>query len=185
MPRLVQSPAFGLLSLLTTKDGGIGPNALLDEYRATIDARPLLGFGFRRHLQVALVVANINAALAGVPGWLRLNAQALAIAAGFRVPANELYRVISFGVTSLTVTGNISFQLGWDFTGNGGVQDPTPMTENVTNGAGAGIYRAQGVADPDFWAGPGQGPAVLFPIWAVGVNDADIWAHLEVERYTI
>lgn len=185
MPRLVQSPAFGLLSLFTCKDGGIGPNSLADEYRATVEAQPLLGYGFRRHLSLSLVVANINAAVGGAPGWLRLNAQALAIAAGFRIPDNELYRVIAFGATSLTVTGSVAMQLGWDFTGNGGAQDPTPL-QSTNNTAGAvGVMRATGV-QCDFWAGPGQGPAILFPNWGIGVNDADLpGIHLEIERYTI
>jgi len=185
VPRLVQSPAFGLLSLLTSKDGGIGPNSLSDEMQAGVDAGPMLGFGFRRHLFVSLVVANINAALGGAPGWLRLNSQALAIAAGFRVPSNEMYRVLAFGATSLTVTGSIAIQIGWDFTGNGGAQDPTPLTEQTTNGGAVGVYRAQGV-QADFLAGPGQGPAILFPSWALAANDADLpGIHLEIERYTI
>ena len=184
MPRLVQSPAFGLLSLLTTKDGGIGPNALLDEYRATVDASSRIGFGFRRHLQVSLAVANINAALGGVPGWLRLNAQALAIAAGFRVPSNEQYRVLAVGATALTVTGSIAIQTGWDFTGNGGANDPMPLVENVTTGGAVGVFRGSGLVC-DFLAGPGQGPAVLFPVWSIGVNDADLVCHCEIERYTI
>lgn len=184
MPRLVQSPAFGLLSLLTSKDGGIGPNALSDEYQAGVDAGPLIGFGFRRHLAVSLVAANINAALGGAAGWLRLNAQVLAIAAGFRVPSNELYRVIAFGFTTTTVTGSISASAGWDFTGNGGATDPTPLTEANTTGGAVGVIRAQGV-QCGFYAGPGQGPAILFPTWGIGVNDADVVAHLEVERFTI
>lgn len=185
MPRLVQSPATGLLSLLTCKDGGIGPNGLEDNYRGVIEATPLLGHNFRRHFSASLVVANINAALAGVPGWMRANAQATLIAAGFRVPDNELYHVLAFGFTSLTVTGSIAIGIGWDFTGNGGAQDPTPMTENVTTGGAVGVMRAQGLPC-DFWAGPGQGPACLFPVWAIGVNDADLpGIHLEVERYRI
>lgn len=184
MPRLVQSPAFGLLSLFTCKDGGIGPNALADEYQAGVDAGPLLGFGFRRHLAVSLVAANINAALGGAAGWLRLNAQVLAIAAGFRVPSNELYRVLAFGVTTTTVTGSIAVMMGWDFTGNGGATDPTPMQDTTGTAGAAGVVRGSGVQS-DFWAGPGQGPAVLFPTWGIGVNDCDLIAHLEIERFTI
>lgn len=185
MPRLVQSAAVGLLPLFTCKDGGIGPNGLEDNYRAIVDAQPLLGLGFRRHLSASLVVANINAALGGVPGWMRANAQATLIAAGFRVPDNEIYHVLGFGFTSLTVTGSIAIQVGWDFTGNGGAQDPTPLTEGTTTGGAAGVFRAQGLKC-DFWAGPGQGPAVLFPTWAIGVNDADLpGIHLEIERYRI
>lgn len=184
MPRLVQSPAFGLLSLLTCKDGGIGPNALSDEYSANVEATPLLGFGFRRHLAVSLVAANINAALGGVAGWMRLNSQALAIAAGFRVPSNELYRVLAFGVTTTTVTGSVAVQMGWDFTGNGGATDPTPMQDTNGTAGAVGVVRASGV-QANFYAGPGQGPAVLFPIWGIGANDCDLVAHLEVERYTI
>lgn len=185
MPRLVQSPAVGLLSVLNNKDGGIGPNALMDEYRAVIDAQGMLGLPARRQRSVSLSVVNINAALAGVPGWLRLNAQALAIAAGFRCLEGEIWRVIAFGATVTSVAGNIGITIGWDFGGAGGATDPTPLSGNSTsNVTVAGQVRGSGV-QADFWAQAGQGPAVLFTTWTTGVDEATLVAHLEVESYRV
>lgn len=187
MARLVQSPALGLLSLFTCKDGGIGPNALSDSYIATVDARPMLGAAFRRTFTLSLVAANINVALAGAPGWYRFNDEALGIAAGFRCPSDEIWRVISFGYTIQTVTGSTSAQAGWDFAAIGGAAgDPfcTAIAE-ITAGAAAGVQRASGY-QADFWALPGQGPAAHFPQWTLGVNDADMpGVALTVERYKI
>lgn len=186
MPRPVQSAALGLLSLLTAKDGGIGPNGLEDNYRAILDARPMIGLGFRSTFTISLVPANINVALAGAPGWYRLNDEVLGIAAGFRCPDSEVWRVIAFGVTLLSVTGSVAITPGWDFRAEGGAAgDLWPIALAPTStGAGAGTERAVGFTT-EFWALPGQGPAFHFAQWAVGVNDGNVDAALTVERYRI
>lgn len=187
MPRPVQSPAFGLLSLFTAKDGGIGPWSLEDAFRATVDAQPLLGFGFRSTRTVSLAAVTLNAGLGGAAGWFRLGDEAAGIAAGFRVASDELWRVIAFGFTSTTVNGSVGIQAGWDFAAIGGVGgDSFPIALTETNGAGvtAPGRRATG-ALCGFWAGPNQGPALFFPNWSPGVTDADVVCCLEIERYRL
>lgn len=186
MPRPIQSPALGLLSLFTAKDGGIGPGGLEDNYRAVVEARPMIGLGFRSNFTLSLVPANINVALAGAPGWYRAGDEVLGIAAGFRVPDSEIWRVIAFGVTILGVTGSVAITPGWDFAAIGGATgDPFPIPLGPTTTAvGAGNERTSGF-ESHFWATPGQGPAVHFNQWLVGTNDCNADLALTVERYRI
>lgn len=186
MPRPVQSPALGLLSLLTAKDGGIGPGGIEDNYRAIVDARPMIGLGFRSNFQLSLTPANINVALAGAPGWYRANDEVLGIAAGFRCPDSEIWRVIAFGVTILTVTGSCAVTAGWDFAAIGGATgDLWPvMLGQTSTGAGAGTERASGY-EAQFWALPGQGPAFHLTQFLVGTNDCNADLALTVERFRI
>lgn len=187
MTRLVQSPALGLLSLFTCKDGGIGPNGLSDSYIATVDARPMLGAAFRRTVTLSLVVANINVALAGAPGWYRLNDETLGINAGFRVPSNEIWRCLAFGLTFQGVTGAVAITPGFDFAAIGGAGgDPfCTALAPISNGAAPGNQRAIGY-ECEFWALPGMGPAFHINPWAPAANDCDIpGISFTFERYGI
>lgn len=184
MPKLIQSQARGLLSLLTSKDGGLGPPAMEDNLRAVLETRDFYGLNGRGGINFGQTVANLDAATgwiagggAGVIGWRPCFGTA-----GnndLRVPQGELWRVLSVQFRATRVNGSVVLAAGW---AHG--ESPTWYFGAVGPTAAAVLAaQSQTAGGPcDFIAMPGSAPAFHFNQWLVGTFDFDLEVFVLYER---
>lgn len=179
MPRLVQTQQPGLLYLLTSKDGGIGPNSLADEMNASVDALPFLGQNFRARGFRSLTQANINAGISATPRVFSLANATVPLT----VPDNQIWRVLGVSFLVSRVTGTPNAKAGWQF---GNINDAAFIfPENSSTGSlAAGESGATGFLC-DFLATPGSCPILHFEEWSNGVIDASAECHVIFERLSI
>lgn len=189
MPKLIQSQARGLLSLLTSKDGGLGPAAMEDNLRITLDAASLYGLNGRATRFVSQSEAQIDAAPAGWvagggaltnQGWFAcVPADGTTGTTDMRVPEGELWRVLGITLKANRVNGSVVLAAGWAH----GMYPNWVFTQlgNVSAAVLAGQAQSAG-KDVDFIAIPGSAPAFYCNSWDLGVFDFSLDVHLVYER---
>lgn len=187
MARLVQTPATALLSLLTSKDGGIGPASFSDDIVGTVDLAPHLGLNFRQALFASGNAAENNNRIVPLTGnhWLDFR-DTFGGGPGMVVPEGEVWRLHWVCWRFTNGTGGPLVQAGWSSRSNSASGLGLFAGPEVTSAIGAtGSYTLfrdyQGII-----VGPGTGPlAHIVQPWALAATDfeAAIWAL--VERYRI
>lgn len=193
MPRLIQTQATGLLSLLTSKDGGVGPPAMEDFLRLTLDTYDFYGLAGRVSVGRGQTAAQLDAAVTGwigaggalTTGWIpTVNVTGPPSAPpDVFVPAGELWRVLSVTIQAIRVTGTISVAAGWahNMFPNFRFMQLTELSASV---ATAGFSTSAGT-DCDFIALPGSAPAFFVPSWDLGVTDFNVNVWVVYERMPI
>lgn len=191
MPRLIQSQARGLLSLLTSKDGGIGPGTLEDSLRATVDTSDFYLLNGRTTTFNAQTAAQADAAPSGwiaaggaldngwracYPGDGNLAAGVPAIA----VPEGELWRVKSVTIQVDRVTGGS----GQVFAGWAHGMFPNFRYSQIGNASTTFVANQATTCGGqcDFLALPGSCAAFFNITWDLGVNDYDFQVYVVYER---
>lgn len=181
MPRLIQSNPVGLLDVLTSKDGGTGPAALLDEVRATVNLEGYYLRQFRRSRTRTLTKAVINTSTTGPEGWNYFSLLAGATAADLAVPSGQMWHVFGVELHVTTVVGTVNVQAGFTVT------DPNVAAHGygipIGNATGAVAAGTQGVSGGpcDLWALPGGGAAFFIRDWLLATNDCDVLMSVDYE----
>lgn len=185
MPRLIQTPPVGLLSALTSKDGGIGPSALLDEVRGGVDLLPFYGLNFRRSRQRTLTKATINGSTTGPEGWNYFGLLAGPTAADLTVPDGQLWHVLGLSIHVENVVGTVTVQAGFapkDFA-TGISSEGFPVGQS-TGAVAAGTKGVSG-GPMDFWALPGATVAFFIRDWLLATNDCDVFGNIDYEVFSL
>lgn len=183
MPKLIQSQARGLLSLLTSKDGGLGPAGLEDNLRAVVDIEKYYELNGRRRFFRGQTAAQLDASPAGwvagggavdYRGWIACRAadgSDTSLTNNLIVPEGEIWHVRAVSVKAQRVTGTGAIEAGWAH----------GMFPQYAFGQ-LGIY-SQVVTAPlsqqagqmcDFLAMPGTCPAFFTPRWQLAANDFNV-----------
>lgn len=188
----IQSQAAGLLGLLTSKFGGIGPPGMEDHLRTTLDLRDFYGVPVRQVLfrsQTAAQLDNANGWIAGggavTGGWFACQSIAApAVPPDIVVPSNELWRVLNLTMFFERTTGSGgALAAGWVH----GAFPADSVWAQLAEGTGtvAAGFRGTSGTNSDFLALPGSGPAFFMPQWDLGVLDFDLQVNLTYERYVL
>lgn len=194
MPKLIQSQARGVLSLLTSKDGGLGPAAMEDNLRLTLEMLPFYGLNGRQVLFRGQTAAQLDNAATGwlasggatVRGWFACMNQVgppLPPPAGndIIVPEGELWRVLNVTMHfNRTVGSGGSLAAGWAH----GLFPAFRFAQNsgqVSGTVGAGFHGTAG-GDCDFIALPGTTPAFFVPQFTLATLAFDLNVYLTYER---
>jgi hypothetical protein len=181
MPRLIQTPPVGLLSALTSKDGGVGPNALLDEVQGGVDLMPFYLLNFRRSRTRTLTKATINGSTTGPEGWNYFSLLAGPTAADLTVPANQLWHLLSVSLHLATVVGSVNVQAAFT------TRDPNLGSAGygfpIGNSTGAVAAGTTGISGGpvDMWVGPGSTAAFFIRDWLLATNDCDVLMSVDYE----
>lgn len=180
MPRLIQVAPIGLLSTLVSKDGGIGPNALLDEVRPSIDLQAYYGLNVRRNRFFAFSKAVIDAG--GGEGWNYANV--LSASSQLTVPDGQIWRILGFNLHVTNVLGTVNVQAGWC------MGDPTISgAEGISIGSATGAVTVNtrgvsgGFVTDQIWALPGSQACFFIRDWLLATNDCDVNCTLAFERF--
>lgn len=185
MPRLIQTVPVALLSTLTSKDGGIGPSALLDEVRGVVDLQNYYGANFRRTRILQKTAAQLAAAGVATGGWYQTATLFGASLANLTVIDGQLWRVRALMLQIIGVTGAVRGTAGWCWKdpafGAGSFGTPlglaAPATSATTKHTSGGQC--------DIWALPTSCFAFHLDQFALGVNDCDLDMEVEYELYTL
>lgn len=190
MPKLIQSQARGLLALLTSKDGGLGPAGMEDNLRITVDAEKYYSLNGRRQLSVGQTAAQMDAAPAGWiaaggalsnQGWYAAVPADGSVVANvdMRVPEGELWRVIGVTIKETRITGTSSCVAGW---AHGSFPSWSFVQIGQYSSSVAPPLTAVAGSNCDFLALPGSAPAFFFPNWDLGVLDANLNIYVVYEQ---
>jgi hypothetical protein len=183
VPRLIQTQPLALLSLLTSKDGGIGPSALADDVSGTIELLPFYGQQFRRHRLLTLSAAQLDGAGAAPGWWLSL---LFGTGPGnLVVPEGQVWRILGLSATITTLNGTVQAQMGWSYKDPFSGLQAQPIPVGVGSGAiAAGLAGTSG-GPCEIWAQPTACAAVLFRDFALGVNDCNLGLNVVYEVFEI
>lgn len=158
MPQLIQRNARGLLSLFDSKAGGIAPNILLDEVRATVDITKSLGLGVRTR-------GNASTAAAGVVLGPNFNGVAT-------VPFNEVWHVLNItGIVNNVIAAGITWAPGHGLNAANRFCAVVPEIATAT-----GVRGITG-AEVDIWLGPGEAIGTYVTRTAAGADLLWEWTY--------
>lgn len=188
MPRLIQTAPVGLLSALTSKDGGIGPAALLDDVRGSVDLLQFYGLNFRRSRILEKTAAEMNAAGVVVGGWRSTSIFGTG-PTNLVVPDGQLWHVLGVQLELDGINGAVRGAAGINFKlpvvvggANNGVQIG-PFSAATTGGANPNKVTAGGLCD--IWVLPGGAVAFFLDQFAIGLNDADFKIGIDYELFAL
>jgi hypothetical protein len=182
MPRLIQTAPIALLSTLTSKDGGIGPAALLDEVRGIVDLLPYYGLNFRRSRFVFYTKAQINAG--GGEGWNYTALIGGAGAANLVVPDGQVWRIFGMNVNTLNNLGTTQVQAAWTMKDpNLGGSEGIPIGQ-CSQSAAANTRVVSG-GECNLWALPGACASFHIRDWLLATNDFDVQLGVDYEVYSV
>jgi hypothetical protein len=180
VPRLIQTAPIALLSALTSKDGGIGPAALLDEVRGVVDLLPFYGLNFRRSRFLSLSKASINAG--GGEGWNYTSVISGAGAANMQVPDGQVWHIFGMNVNTSNNLGTISIQAAWCMKDpNLGGSEGIPIGPCSQSAAAA--TRVVSGGECNLWALPGATAAFHIRDWLLATNDCDVQLGVDYEVF--
>lgn len=194
MPKPIQSQAAGLLGVLTSKDGGIGPAAAEDNLRLNYRTNDFYGLNFRQNLFRSQTAAQLDNAVTGWigaggaftrQGWFpTMSVTGPQPPTDVFVPEGEIWRVLGVTFKFNRDVGTFdSLAAGWAH----GMFPSHRFATIYCGGSGTVAANESGTAGGlcDFLALPGSSPAFFTPSWTLATQAFDLEVFVIYERYVL